>query len=148
LGADVRSEAHTQCAAQLFISHLQRAAKRASSHRSVAPQYGVPEGKLLRVSGEAKSERASLFSRARFLPLDRRRADGWCAQTVLVGEADKTTHDTWFQFEANPWDPWHLPLDSFMHMFNYLQYLFTGYQIGPLGSSNHTDSNPLAIEYS
>lgn len=65
--------------------------------------------------------------------------------TLLVGKS--ATLDTWFQFEGASWDPLFHPLSSVFHVMNYLEYAVTKTQIGPLGTSEHTEDFPLVIPY-
>lgn len=65
--------------------------------------------------------------------------------TLLCGETPES--DTWFQFESAPWNPWGDPLESLVHVLNYLEYIFRGVQIGPLGTSVYTDASPLIVTY-
>jgi len=99
-----------------FFTTMQDAYTRTSSHRSSSPQYGIPEGAVLK--------------------------------TLLVGEQpDSPTLDSWFQLEGAQWNPLHAPLSSVMHILNYLQYKLTNRQVGPLGTSEHTDSNPVFVDF-
>ncbi|OQS02613.1 hypothetical protein THRCLA_05029 [Thraustotheca clavata] len=65
--------------------------------------------------------------------------------TILLG----ITHDnsSWFQFEGAAWDPFTRPMDSLIHVLNYFEYTFRRVQIGPLGTSIHTDQSPLVIPF-
>ncbi|KDO32929.1 hypothetical protein SPRG_02622 [Saprolegnia parasitica CBS 223.65] len=66
-------------------------------------------------------------------------------ETLLTGvTAEK---HSWFQFEGANWDPIDRPIDSILHVLNYLEYKVRGVQIGPLGTSLHTDRNPLRIRF-
>ncbi|EQC36873.1 hypothetical protein SDRG_05703 [Saprolegnia diclina VS20] len=66
-------------------------------------------------------------------------------ETLLTGvTAEK---HSWFQFEGANWDPIDRPFDSILHVLNYLEYKVRGVQIGPLGTSLHTDRNPLRIRF-
>lgn len=84
-----------------------------SSHHSIVPMYGVPEGSVLR--------------------------------TMLTGR--NRDGDTWFQFEGANWNPFGRPLESVMHAINYVQYMVTAKQVGPLGASIFTDQNPLRVAF-
>lgn len=66
--------------------------------------------------------------------------EGRVISTVLVGTLNNST---WFQLEADPWDPRHNFRGSFFHVLDYLEYRFTGRNIGPLGTSSSTDRRPL-----
>jgi len=120
------------CGANVVVSHdhawyyntfgsFREAYHRISSHYSLVPQYGVPEGQILK--------------------------------TLLTGQRPDSvaeirgTGDTWFQFEGAEWNPAHNPSDSFIHMLNYLQYKLTNRNVGPLGSSSHTDKNPIVLPF-
>jgi hypothetical protein len=70
---------------------------------------------------------------------------GGLLDTLLTGTTRRK--DSWFQFEGANWDPIGRPLDSFVHVLNYIEYKIRGVQIGPLGTSEFTDSNPLRIRY-
>lgn len=65
--------------------------------------------------------------------------------TLLVGET--MDGNSWFQFEAAAWDPLHHPVDSIMHMVNYIEYKLRDVQVGPFGTSAYTDRNPLKLPY-
>ncbi|OQS02623.1 hypothetical protein THRCLA_05027 [Thraustotheca clavata] len=65
--------------------------------------------------------------------------------TLLTGRT--VTNDSWFQFEGANWDPIDRPIDSMLHVLNYVEYKIRGVQIGPLGTSKHTDRNPLLIPF-
>ena len=69
--------------------------------------------------------------------------EGHTLRNVLVGS--EPDHSTWFQLEGAPWHPSRRPWLSFLHMVNYLNYLACDCQIGPLGSSPHTDKRPLFV---
>ncbi|KAF0682756.1 Aste57867_25159 [Aphanomyces stellatus] len=70
---------------------------------------------------------------------------GYLLDTLLTGT---TSHnDSWFQFEGANWDPFERPVDSVIHCLNYIEYKIRGVQVGPLGTSLHTDSNPLRIAF-
>ena len=67
--------------------------------------------------------------------------------TLLVGKTIDSSYDTWFQFEGAAWDPFHHPLDSAIHIFNYIEYKIRGVQVGPFGTSKYTEDNPLVIGF-
>ncbi|OQR99358.1 hypothetical protein ACHHYP_06918 [Achlya hypogyna] len=65
--------------------------------------------------------------------------------TLLTGTT--LSNDSWFQFEGANWDPVERPVDSMLHVLNYVEYKIRGVQIGPLGTSEHTDRSPLRIRF-
>jgi len=71
---------------------------------------------------------------------------GYMLDTLLTGKT--SGQDSWFQLEGANWDPFYRPFDSFVHVLNYIEYRIRGVQIGPLGTSVHTDKNPLRIPFS
>lgn len=97
----------------MIMMHMQGAYQRRSSHSSSAPQYGVPQGRLLR--------------------------------TLLVGRQVQDPQRTWFQVEGANWAPLKNPFESTTHILNWLRYIVTGLQVGPLGSSIYTDRRPLEV---
>ncbi|KAG9416562.1 hypothetical protein AC1031_000961 [Aphanomyces cochlioides] len=70
---------------------------------------------------------------------------GALLDTLLTGTT--SANDSWFQFEGANWDPFQRPVDSFLHCLNYIEYKIRGVQVGPLGTSSHTDRNPLRIPF-
>jgi hypothetical protein len=71
---------------------------------------------------------------------------GFVVKEVLFGvhqEAESGKKMTWVQFEKNNTKTW---VNFILHMFDYVAYKLTGNNIGPYGSSSHTDSNPLVIK--
>ncbi|ETW08752.1 hypothetical protein H310_01270 [Aphanomyces invadans] len=70
---------------------------------------------------------------------------GYLLDTLLTGTT--SNNDSWFQFEGANWDPLGRPLDSLIHCLNYIEYKIRGVQVGPLGTSMHTDRNPLRIPF-
>lgn len=67
-------------------------------------------------------------------------------KTVLAGVVPGTG-DSWLQFEGANWAPLRYPVDSLLHAVYYLQYLVRGYQVGPLGTSLHTERNPVTVPF-
>lgn len=63
---------------------------------------------------------------------------------VLLGVSEDQSGEksTWIQFERH-----HTKtiIDFILHVFDYIKYLLTGKNIGPYGSSNHTENNPMII---
>jgi len=96
-----------------IMTHMRGAYQRMSSHSSSVPQYGVPEGRILR--------------------------------TLLTGRQVDPPQRSWFQVEGAEWSPLKHPLDSLLHLLNWIRYKVTGLQVGPLGSSKFTDKNPLVV---
>lgn len=95
-----------------FLSNLDGAQKRISSHRSDSDQYGIPEGRVV--------------------------------HTLLVGT---TGRKTWLQLEGASWAPFSAPIsETIGHSLDTIQYFFTQRQVGPLGTSRHTDNNPLTFQ--
>jgi len=71
---------------------------------------------------------------------------GFVVKEVLFGvheEAESGKKMTWVQFEKNNTKTW---VNFILHMLDYVAYKLTGNNIGPYGSSSHTDSNPLVIK--
>jgi hypothetical protein len=66
--------------------------------------------------------------------------EGRVVSTLLVGRIRNTT---WFQLEDAPWDPFHDFVGSLNHAIDYVEYKIRGRNIGPLGTSEFTDKNPL-----
>ncbi|MDR3502820.1 MAG: hypothetical protein P4L79_09575 [Legionella sp.] len=66
------------------------------------------------------------------------------SKEVLFGvtEDSEGKKRTWIQFEKH--DTKNL-LNIILHLIDYIKYRITGKNIGPFGSSEHTDSNPLVI---
>jgi hypothetical protein len=66
------------------------------------------------------------------------------AKEVLFGitENSEGKKVTWMQFEKH--NTKNL-LNIILHLIDYIKYRITGKNIGPFGSSEHTDSNPLVI---
>jgi hypothetical protein len=74
--------------------------------------------------------------------------EGSVLRTLLVGEQQRAAvMDTWFQLEAAEWNPWRHPFDSLMHAMFYFEYELFDVQIGPLGTSPHTDQRPLELAF-
>lgn len=71
--------------------------------------------------------------------------EGQVLRTMLTGR--NHDGDTWFQFEGANWAPFERPAESWVHAVNYLQYMVTGRQVGPLGDSIHTDSRPIFVAF-
>lgn len=71
--------------------------------------------------------------------------EGSVLRTMLTGR--NHDGDTWFQFEGANWNPFGRPLESVMHAINYVQYMVTAKQVGPLGASIYTDRNPLRVAF-
>lgn len=69
--------------------------------------------------------------------------EGSVVSTLLIGSVQGRV---WLQLEGSVWDPFHVPLSSVCHVIDYIQYKLTGRNVGPLGSSSHTDKNPLLVE--
>lgn len=65
---------------------------------------------------------------------------GEVLHTILLG---KIGGKTWFQFEGNGVNG---VLTFILHMCDYVEYKLTGRNIGPLGTSKHTDRSPLLIQ--
>lgn len=59
-----------------------------------------------------------------------------------VTEDEKGNKKTWIQFEKHNTKTL---LNLILHLIDYIKYKFTGKNIGPFGSSEHTDSNPLVL---
>lgn len=68
--------------------------------------------------------------------------EGRVLQTILIGT--NPNHMTWFQLEGSAWDP-HDLVKAINHSLDTIIYLITRRQMGPLGTSVHTDKNPLRI---
>jgi hypothetical protein len=66
-------------------------------------------------------------------------------KTVLAGRC--SDGDSWFQFEAGEWCPEENLCGSILHAGHYLEYKCSGLQVGPLGYSDHTDHNPLVVQF-
>lgn len=66
-------------------------------------------------------------------------------KTVLAGRC--SNGDSWFQFEAGEWCPEENLCGSIRHAGHYLEYKCSGLQVGPLGYSDHTDHNPLVVQF-
>ncbi|MFJ1269403.1 hypothetical protein ACD661_12625 [Legionella lytica] len=66
------------------------------------------------------------------------------SKEVLFGvkEDSEGRKRTWMQFEKH--DTKNL-LNIILHLIDYIKYRITGKNIGPFGSSEHTDSNPLVV---
>jgi len=101
-----------------FFKNLPGAYSRISSHRSTLAQYGVPEGAVL--------------------------------VTLLIGYVpcphQPEQNCTWAQFEGSGWDPLHRPIEAVGHVLDYFHYRLCHCNVGPLGTSRHTDANPLIID--
>lgn len=69
---------------------------------------------------------------------------GRVISTLLVGANGGST---WFQFEANPWDPWHNLVGTLGHCMDFVRYKFSrsSRNRGPLGKSEMTDAQPLIV---
>ncbi len=65
-------------------------------------------------------------------------------RTLLTGTT--SSGDTWFQFESADFSLYS-PLTSSVHIINYLEYAMTGWNIGPMGASRYTESDPLIIDH-
>jgi hypothetical protein len=63
---------------------------------------------------------------------------------LLVGETDSYT---FWQLERTKVRYWTDLYNNILHLYDYFEYKITGKNIGPLGSSDHTESNPLVINY-
>lgn len=59
-----------------------------------------------------------------------------------VSEDKKGTLTTWIQFERHNT---HTLINLILHLFDYVIHKYTGKNIGPYGSSNYTESNPLKV---
>ena len=66
-------------------------------------------------------------------------------KTVLAGRC--SNGDSWFQFEAGEWCPEENLCGSILHAGHYLEYKCSGLLVGPLGYSDHTDHNPLVVQF-
>ncbi|CAM4469384.1 MAG: hypothetical protein LEGION0403_FIIPPAGN_00268 [Legionella sp.] len=66
------------------------------------------------------------------------------SKEVLFGvtEDSEGRKRTWMQFEKH--NTKNL-LNIILHLIDYIKYRITGKNIGPFGSSEHTDSNPLVV---
>ena len=75
--------------------------------------------------------------------------EGSTLETLLTGEHHSVEtgrpDSTWFQLEGSQWNPWHHPWASLIHIVNYLEYVVTQRNIGPLGDSPYTEWNPLVL---
>jgi len=69
--------------------------------------------------------------------------EGRVLHTILIGTDPHGV--TWFQLEGSPWDPKHSLWKSYNHILDCWLYFLTGRQMGPLGTSRHTDRNPLHL---
>ncbi len=69
---------------------------------------------------------------------------GTILTTLLTGTT--ASNETWFQFEGASWDPFRHPMESLIHILNYVEYVLLNEQIGPLGMSKNTDKHPLKIQ--
>eukprot|EP00933_Yihiella_yeosuensis_P059492 TRINITY_DN6081_c1_g5_i1.p1 TRINITY_DN6081_c1_g5~~TRINITY_DN6081_c1_g5_i1.p1 ORF type:complete len:316 (+),score=17.57 TRINITY_DN6081_c1_g5_i1:85-948(+) len=68
--------------------------------------------------------------------------EGRILGSLLVGG---WKNSTWLQLEAHPWGAIWDPVNNLGHICDYIQYKLTGRNIGPLGTSSHTDQNPLSF---
>lgn len=93
-----------------FLIHRPGAHRRISSHASDEPQFGIPEGRVVR--------------------------------TLLVGRLENAS---WFQLEGSSWNPSQKPGASLGHVLDTIEYVITGRNVGPLGTSSHTDKEPLKL---
>ncbi|MCL9684864.1 hypothetical protein [Legionella maioricensis] len=59
-----------------------------------------------------------------------------------VSENKTGTNTTWVQFEKHNTNT---PINLILHLFDYVMHQWTGKNIGPYGSSNYTESNPLIV---
>ena len=66
-------------------------------------------------------------------------------KTVLAGRC--SNGDSWFQFEVGEWCPEENLCGSILHAGHYLEYKCSGLRVGPLGYSDHTDHNPLVVQF-
>ncbi|CAM9639240.1 unnamed protein product [Chrysoparadoxa australica] len=71
--------------------------------------------------------------------------EGAVLRTLLTGL--DPFQNTWFQLEGANWNLLRHPIDSIAHAINYIEYKVGGVQIGPMGTSKHTDSNPLRVTF-
>ncbi|PJD92751.1 MAG: hypothetical protein CK424_03995 [Legionella sp.] len=70
---------------------------------------------------------------------------GPVVKELLMGVSNKNGRKTtWIQLEKNNTKT---IIDFILHIIDYLQYKLTGKNIGPYGSSKHTDQNPLIIAF-
>lgn len=67
--------------------------------------------------------------------------EGRILDTILIGTDSKNM--SWFQLEGAAWDPKHDIPSSFNHALDMFLYILTRKQMGPLGTSPHTDKHPL-----
>lgn len=69
---------------------------------------------------------------------------GPVVKEVLFGiSIDKNGNEsTWIQFEKHNMNT---IIEYILHLFDYLMHKLTGKNIGPYGSSDHTESNPIVI---
>lgn len=95
--------------------------------------------------------RASISSHESLKDHDQFRIDGQsiihCLFSIREEKQDPNTvcmavprMTTWFQLERTPVE------DFFGHFLDYLNYLFSGENIGPWGKSIYTESNPLILD--
>lgn len=68
--------------------------------------------------------------------------EGRFLSTILMGHWKGRC---WFQFEGAPWAPGTYPLLSFFHLLDYYEYRVTSRNVGPFGTSWHTDRHPLVL---
>jgi hypothetical protein len=61
-----------------------------------------------------------------------------------VSKDEKGTKTTWIQFERHDTNT---PVNLILHLGDYFIYKWTGKNIGPYGSSNYTESNPLVVSF-
>ena len=64
--------------------------------------------------------------------------------SLLTGVTSRD--DSWFQLEADMWG--RSPRSSLLHALNYIFYRMTDVQVGPYGTSVHTDRRPIILSYS
>jgi len=53
--------------------------------------------------------------------------------------------DSWFQLEADPWNFNRYPVRSLLHALSFLFYELLDVQVGPYGTSQYSETNPLIV---
>jgi len=72
---------------------------------------------------------------------------GRVLSTLLIG---RLGNRTWFQLEGSPYRTLSFSMwmngQNVAHMLDFFEYRFSGKNVGPMGSSEHTDQTPLKLE--
>ncbi|OQR99368.1 hypothetical protein ACHHYP_06920 [Achlya hypogyna] len=111
------------------------------AHVVVAYDRGFYYDLFRNLSTAVHTRQSSHFSTAPQLAVPQ----GPLLNTLLMGKTIE--HDSWFQLEGSTWDPISRPMDSLVHVLNYLEYCVGGVQVGPLGTSPFTDRFPLRLAH-